>query len=553
MEDFSLPAGDATAALGASPPAGAGVSRRQLVWLLAGLMLGLFLSATEQSVIATALPTMAGELGDASKLAWVVSAYLLTSTVATPLGGKLSDLFGRRIVYQTSIVLFVVGSLLCGISQSMNQLVAARAVQGAGGGGLMSLAFVILGDVLSPRERGRYMGVFTGVFAFSSVTGPLWGGLLVDTAGWRWIFLVMLPLGVAALAVTSVGLRLPFVVRQRPIDWLGAALLIGAAVSLLLVPIWGGEAYGWGSAHVVGAAAVGVVLLVGLIAQERRAPEPMLPLRLFKDRSVRAIFIMSFGQMFGLIAVATFLPLFLQVATGATATRSGLQMVPQSLAISGTATIAGFLVSRSGRYKWTLVAGPAIAAVGMLLLSTIDRNTTPLGLAPYLVLLGVGLGLAFPNMTIGVQNAVDMADLGVATSTANFFRNMGSTFGAAVMGALLSNRLAASLASRVPAHRLEEVGGAESLIRSPKKVQELPPDLHEAVIGAVTTAVTSVLRYAVPIFVLMVGVALMVKEKPLRTTSVLGGPNPAQSPTGGAAADREPSGAAVDTARAAEA
>ena len=206
-------------------PGPAGVSRRQLVWLLVGLMMGLFLSATEQSVIATALPTMAGDLGGASKLSWVVSSYLLTSTVVTPLYGKLSDLLGRRVVYQASILLFMGGSLLCGLSQTMNQLVGARAVQGAGGGGLMSLAFVILGDVLSPRERGRYMGVFTGVFAFSAVTGPLWGGLLVDTIGWRWIFLVMLPLGGIALAITSVGLRLPFIVRKRPIDWTGAVLL----------------------------------------------------------------------------------------------------------------------------------------------------------------------------------------------------------------------------------------------------------------------------------------------------------------------------------------
>ncbi|MGE3355528.1 MAG: MDR family MFS transporter [Acidimicrobiia bacterium] len=523
MESIDSPPAAGGSGAAGGPGAAAGVSRRQLVWLLGGLMVGLFLSATESSVIATALPTMAGELGGANRLAWVVSAYLLTSTVVTPLYGKLSDLLGRRIVYQTSILLFIAGSVLCGLAQSMNQLVAARAVQGMGGGGLMSLAFVILGDVLSPRERGRYMGVFTGVFAFSSVTGPLWGGLLVDTAGWRWIFLVMLPLGLLALGITSVGLRLPFTTRQRPIDWLGAALLVSASVALLLVPIWGGEAYGWTSLPVLGAAAAGVALTVALLWWEARAPEPVLPLRLFRDRTVAAIFVMSFGQMFGLIAVATFLPLFLQIATGASATRSGLQMVPQSLAISGTATVAGFLVSRWGRYKWTLLVGPLVAACGMLALSTIDADTTPLGLAPFLVLMGVGLGLAFPNMTIAVQNAVAMADLGVATSTANFFRNMGSTFGAAVMGALLNNRLSATLEDRVSADRLEAVGGAEGLVRSPKSVRELDADLLAAVVDAVTAAVTFVLRLGAPIFVLMFGVALLVREKPLRTTSVLGG------------------------------
>lgn len=515
----------------------AGISRRQLTWLLGGLMMGLFLSATESSVIATALPTMAGDLGGASKLAWVVSSYLLTSTVVTPLYGKLSDLLGRRVVYQTSIGLFMFGSLLCGLAQTMNQLVAARAVQGMGGGGLMSLAFVILGDVLSPRERGRYMGVFTGVFAFSSVTGPLWGGLLVDSIGWRWIFLVMLPLGAIALAITSVGLRLPFIVRKRPIDWLGAALLVAASVTLLLVPIWGGETFAWSSPQLLGTIAVGVALTVVFILQERRAPEPVLPLRLFRDRTVSAVFAMNFALMFGLIAVATFMPLFLQVATGASATNSGLQMVPQSFAISGTATLAGFMVSRFGRYKWTLLVGPLVGTVGVLLLATIDRDTTPLGLAPFLVVLGFGMGLTFPNTTIAVQNAVDMADLGVATSTANFFRNMGSTFGAAIMGALLNSRLDSALSATVDAERLAEVGGAEGLIRSPKVVRDLPEDLHEAVINAVTSSVTGVIRWVAPIMVLIFLLALLVREKPLRTTSALGGASRADAAAAAAAAE----------------
>jgi len=513
--------------------AASGIGRRQLTWLIAGLMLGLFLSATESSVIATALPTMAGDLGGASKLSWVVSAYLLTSTVVTPLYGKLSDLFGRRIVYQVSISLFMVGSTLCGLAQSMNQLVAARAVQGLGGGGLMSLAFVILGDVLSPRERGRYMGIFTGVFAFSSVTGPLWGGLLVDTIGWRFIFLLMVPLGSLTLAVTSVGLRLPFIIRRRPIDWAGAVLLVAAATTLLLVPIWGGETFPWASPQLAAVAATGLVLLGLLVLQERRAPEPILPLRLFSQRTSSAIFGMGFGLMFGLISVSTFMPLFLQVAAGASATRSGLMMVPQSFSISATATLSGFLVSKTGRYKWTLITGPLIAAAGLTLLSTIEPTTTPLGLAPFLVIMGFGTGLAFPNMTIGVQNAVEISDLGVATSTANFFRNMGAAFGAAVLGALLNSRLAGELARRVPAERLAEVGGAEGLIRSPKVVRELPEDLHQAVIGAVTESVTGVIRLVVPIMLAVFVLALLVKEMPLRTTSALSAaarPQPGDAP-----------------------
>lgn len=506
------------------PPSGAsgGVTRRQLTWLLGGLMVGLFLSATEQSVVATALPTMAGDLGGAERLAAVVSAYLLTSTVVTPLYGKLSDLLGRRVVYQSSTVIFIVGSVLCGLSQTMNQLIAARAVQGAGGGGLMSLAFVILGDVLSPRERGRYIGVFTGVFAFSAVTGPLWGGLLVDTVGWRWIFFVIVPFGLLGMAISSVGLRLPFVIRRRPIDWTGAALMVAAATALILVPIWGGETFAWGSAPILFTAGAGVALTVAFLWWEGRAVEPILPLRLFADRSVSAVFAMSFGLMFALVSVATFMPLFLQIATGASATQSGLQMVPQSLGITFTATLTGNLVSRFGRYKWAMVAGPLVAAVGLALLSTLSVDTSAGDLAPYLVVLGVGLGLVFPNMTLAVQNAVSMEDLGVATSTSNFFRNMGAAFGAAVMGALLRHNLADELARSVDPARLEQLGGADGLIRSPKVVEELPDDLYQAVVAAVSDAVTSIFRWIIPVALAIFVLALLVRERPLRTTSALG-------------------------------
>ncbi|MDH4143805.1 MAG: MFS transporter [Acidimicrobiia bacterium] len=514
----------------ASPPAAgrsgvaAVLTPAKLRWLLGGLMLGLFLSSTEQSVVATALPTMAGELGGANKIAWVVSAYLLTSTIVTPLYGKLSDLFGRRIVYQSSIAVFIVGSLLCGAAQTMNQLVAARAVQGAGGGGLMSLAFVILGDVISPRERGRYMGVFTGVFAFSSVSGPLWGGLLVDSAGWRWIFFVIGPIGLVALVVSTISLRLPFATRQRPIDWTGAALLVAASTALILVPIWGGHTFGWTSAPLLGVAALGVVLTGVFVAQERRAVEPIVPLHLFRDRTVSASFAMGFGLMFGIVAVSTFMPLFFQVATGSSATRSGLQMVPQTLGITAMSTTTGFLVARFGRYKWAMLAGPPVAITGVLLLSTIDAGTTELALAPFLVLIGIGLGLVFPNLTLAVQNAVQMSDLGVGTSTANFFRNMGATFGAAVMGALLASRLHSELAARIPAVDLERLGGADGLIRSPRAVRDLPPELHRAVSDAVAGSVTWTVRWVALVLAVVFTLAFFVREKPLRTTTAMDAP-----------------------------
>ena len=504
----------------AAGPVG-GLSRRQLYWLLGGLIIGLFLAATEQSVVATALPTIAGELGGASRIAAVVSAYLLTSTIVTPLYGKLSDLYGRRIVYQASIGIFISGSALCGLAQTMDQLIAARVVQGAGGGGLMSLAFVIIGDVMSPRERGRYIGVFTGAFAFSSVTGPLWGGLLVDTVGWRWIFFVIVPTGLIGLAVTSVGLRLPFAVRKRPIDWAGAFLLVTASSALILVPIWGESGDGWGAPRVAIVGVAGVVLTVLFVLRERVAEEPILPMRLFTDRTVAATFAMGFLLMAALISVSTFMPLFLQIAKGVSATSSGLRMVPQTVGITLTATITGNIVSRIGRYKWSMLAGPAIAAVGVGLLSTIDETISFPQMAVYLVLLGVGLGMVFPNMTLAVQNVVSMADLGVGTTTANFFRNMGATFGAAVAGAVVNARLGTELADRIEAERLESFGGAEGLLRSPKVVRDLPTDLHTAVGDAVTSAVTYTFRLAVPVMLLLILLALLVREAPLRTMSAM--------------------------------
>jgi EmrB/QacA subfamily drug resistance transporter len=492
-------------------------------WLLGGLLIGLFLSSTEQSVVATALPTMAGELGAANRIAWVVSAYLLTSTITTPLYGKMSDLFGRRIVYQTAIALFIVGSSLCALSQTITQLVAARAVQGLGGGGLMSLAFVIVGDVVSPRERGRYIGLFTTVFTVSAITGPLWGGLLVDGPGWRWIFWAVVPIAVAALAVTNRGLRLPFATRRRPIDWLGIVLLIVAATGLILVPIWGGEAHGFTSGRLLVAAAVGVLGTVAFVFQERRAVEPVIPLRLFRDRTVVAVFVMGFCLMAALLSMSTFMPFFLQVSTGVSATRSGLLLTPQSIGISLMATLGGYLVSRTGRYKWTMLTGAAAAIGGLLLLTRIGSETGALDLAPVLFVLGLGLGLIFPNLTLAVQNAVGIEDLGIGTSTANFFRAMGGAFGAAIAGALLTHRLDIELEKELGAARLRELGGAEGLVRTPKLIHGLPDDLRRAVIEAVSHSVVSVIWWAIPLMVFVWLVALTVKEAPLRTSSALGG------------------------------
>jgi EmrB/QacA subfamily drug resistance transporter len=500
-----------------------GLSTSQMRWLMGGLLLGLFLSSTEQSVVATALPTIAGELGGANRIAWVVSIYLLTSTIVTPLYGKMSDLFGRRIVYQTSISLFLVGSVLCALSQTMNQLVAARAFQGLGGGGLMSLAFVIVGDVVSPRQRGRYIGLFTAVFTVSAITGPLWGGLLVDGPGWRWVFWSVVPLSVLTLVVNHRGRRLPFATRPRQIDWLGMVLLIIGATALILVPIWGGDTYAWGSWQIATAIAIAIVATTGFILQENRAAEPVIPMRLFLDRTGAAVYAMGFLLMGSLVAVLTFLPLFLQIATGASATRSGLMLIPESIGISLVATGSGWLVSRTGRYKWAMLLGPLMATAALLWLTTIGPDTGALGLAPILFLLGAGLGLVFPNLTLSVQNAAPFEDLGIATSTSNFFRSMGGAFGAAVGGAILTGRLNEELTNRLGATRLEEVGGAEGLIRSPAVVKDLDLELRQPIIEAVSDSVVAIVWWAAPVMAAVGVMALLVRETALRTSSAIGG------------------------------
>jgi MFS family permease len=440
----------------------------------------------------------------------------------------MSDLFGRRIVYQTSITIFMIGSMFCALSQTMTQLVAARAFQGLGGGGLMSLAFVIVGDVVSPRQRGRYIGFFTAIFTVSAVTGPLWGGVLVDGPGWRWVFWSVVPLAALALLVTNRGLRLPFATRQPRIDWIGIALLVVGSTSLILVPVWGGDTYAWTSWQIVTAAGIAFVSTIAFVTQERRTPEPIIPMRLFVDRTSAAIFTMGFLLMAALISVSTFLPLFLQVATGASATKSGLMLTPQSIGISTVATIGGMIVARTGRYKWAMLAGPVIATLALFWLTTIGPDTGPIELAPMLLMLGTGLGLIFPNLTLAVQNAAPLADLGIATSTSNFFRSMGGAFGAAVGGAILTHHLDDGLLDRLGAARLADVGGAEGLIRSPAVVKDFPPDLRLPVVEAVSDSVVAIIWRAMPVMLMILVLGLLVRETALRTSSSIGGEDAAR-------------------------
>lgn len=500
------------------------MSRREILLVFVSLMLGMFLASLDQTIVATALPTIVGELGGLEHLAWVVTAYMVTSTASAPLYGKLSDLYGRKVMFQGAITIFLLGSVLSGLSQSMGQLIAFRAVQGVGAGGLIVMALTIIGDILSPRERGRYQGYMGSVFAVSSVGGPLLGGFFVDNLDWRWVFYINLPIGLLALAATARFLHLPATRRQHNIDYLGAGLLVAGVSAALLVTVWGGSQYAWSSPAIIGLEVAAVVLLGLFVLQERRAPEPILPLRLFSNRvftvTAAAGFIVGVAMFGGII----FLPLFLQVVTGVSATDSGLLLVPLMAGILATSIVSGRRISAHGRYKRYPIAGTAVAAVGLYLLSTMTPDTNIITASAYMLVLGAGLGLVMQVLVIAVQNAVDMQDLGVATSSSTFFRSLGGSFGTALFGAVLNARLVSEVAARLP----QGVGSVPlgELTGSPAAIAQLPPALRQPLVEALSASITSVFAVAIPFAVVALLLVLFLPELPLRDTVHVGGSAP---------------------------
>lgn len=423
----------------AAPPAdpAPAMTHREVVAVLSGLMLGMFLAALDQSIVGTALKTIVTDLGGAEHVSWVVAAYLITSTVSTPLYGKLSDLYGRKPVYQFAIAVFLLGSVLGGLSQNMAMLIAARAIQGIGGGGLMSLAFTIIGDMVSPRERGKYQGYFGAVFGLSSVAGPLLGGLLTDTVGWHWIFLVNVPIGVLAWLVVGARLNLPFTRREHHIDYLGALTLVAGVSALLLVTQWGGQEYGWGSAVILGLSAAAVLLLAAFVLVERRSPEPILPLRLFRNRTFSLVNGAGFVIALGMFGAIIYVPFYLQLVRDYSATGAGLLMIPVVGGILVTSISSGQAISRYGRWKPFPVAGAAVFTVGLALTATLSTTTPIWLLATYLAIIGAGLGLTMQTLVLAVQNDSDPSELGVATSSVTFSRSLGGAIGTAVFGAIV--------------------------------------------------------------------------------------------------------------------
>lgn len=500
------------------------LSHRQIQVVFTGLMLGMLLAALDQTIVSTALPTIVGELGDQNKLAWVITSYLLASTVSTPLWGKISDLYGRKHLFQAAIVVFMVGSMLIGLSQNMVMLIAFRAVQGLGAGGLMALAQAIIADIVAPRERGRYQGYIGSVFAFSSVVGPVLGGFFVDNLSWRWAFYINVPVGIVALVVTSAVLRLPVRRVEHRIDYLGAALLVAGVSPLLIAAEWGGREYPWGSSMIIGLAGGGLVGIAAFLWQERRATEPILPLRLFSNATISiacsALFVVGLA-MFGAIV---FVPQYLQVVTGASPTTSGMFMLPLMMGLMGTVITSGRIIAKTGRYKRFPVIGLTTVAVGMYLLSFLDVGTSRAYQSFAMFVLGAGIGMVMQVLVLVVQNSVEMRDLGVATSTATFARSMGGAMGVAVFGSIMNNRLhyhiPRLLAGGEGATSSGEGRGVEamsSLLRSPKEIRALPEPIRGAVLEGFARSLHVVFLAAIPVALLGLVIVLFLKEVELHS------------------------------------
>jgi EmrB/QacA subfamily drug resistance transporter len=501
-----------------APGTAAAVQQPQRVRLIFGaLMLVLLLAALDQTIVATALPTIVADLGDVSKLSWVVTAYLLASTVAGPLYGKLGDLYGRKVVLQAAIVIFLVGSALCGISRSMTELIAFRALQGLGGGGLMVVTIAAVGDIIAPRDRGRYQGYFGAVFGLATVVGPLLGGFFVDNLSWQWIFYVNLPIGLVGLAVIATVFQPRSDRRSHRIDYLGAVLLAGGLAAIVLFTSLGGTTYPWGSTRLLGLIVIGVVLLVGFVLAEARAAEPILPLEIFRNRVFRVTSAVGFIVGMALFGSITYLPLYLQNVKGHSPTISGLLITPMVGGLLVTSIVSGNLISRFGRYRPFPIAGTALMAVGLTLLSRIQVGTSTWTTAVYMVVLGLGLGSVSQVLVLAAQNAVDYRYLGVVTSGSTLFRQIGGSIGVSVFGAIFANQLARNLAGKLPA------GARVPTSANPAEVKRLPPAVHDVYVTAVTASLRPIFLVAAAVAVVGFAISWRLPELRLRATAQAAG------------------------------
>jgi EmrB/QacA subfamily drug resistance transporter len=483
--------------------------RLRLIFL--ALMLVLLLASLDQTIVSTALPTIVGDLGGISHLSWVVTAYLLSATIAGPLYGKFGDLYGRKLVLQIAIVLFLLGSALCGLSQNMAELIGFRTLQGLGAGGLIVVTFAVVGDLIPPRERGKYQGYFGAVFGFSTVVGPLLGGFFVDNLSWRWIFYVNLPVGAVALAVIAFAFHAPADRRRHAMDYLGALTLAGTLASIVLFTSLGGTTWAWDSPQIIGLIVLSVVLLPLFVFIEGRAAEPILPLSLFRNHTFAVTSAVGFVVGFALFGAITYLPLYLQVTKGASPTRSGLQLTPLMAGVLITSIFSGQAISRLGRYRVFPIVGTAVMALSMFLLSQVEAGTSTWVAALYAAILGLGLGMVMQVLILAVQNSVDHSVLGVATSGSTMFRQIGGSIGVALFGTIFANRLHTELAARLPD------GVRIPKVINPAGIRHLPPAAHAAFADAVAAALHPVFIVAGTVSLIGFALTWLLHDVPLRT------------------------------------
>jgi EmrB/QacA subfamily drug resistance transporter len=491
---------------------------RRILVILFALMLGMFLAALDQTIVATALPTIAGDLKGLNHLSWVVTAYLIASTISLPLWGKFGDLYGRKRFFQISIVIFLIGSMLSGLSHSMVELIACRAIQGIGAGGLMVGSQAIIGDVIPPRQRGRYMGYFGAVFGLSSILGPLAGGWFTQHASWRWIFYINVPIGIIALIAIAIVLKIPAHRVHHKIDWWGTTFLSSGVVALILLTTWGGTTYAWGSTTILALGIGGVALLAVFCVVEMRATEPIIPLVLFRNRTFSAASAIGFVIGFTMFGAIIYLPLYLQIVHGASPTKSGLELLPVVGGMLVTFIVSGRLVSRTGRYKIFPIIGCAVLAVGLALLTNLSPTTSFLYTAIYMAIVGLGIGLVMQVLVVAVQNSVPHAQLGTATATATFFRTIGGAFGVAVLGAVFNAQLLAKLRDHASAAELKLLSGG-TITANPAEIEHLPLAQRTQVIADFSHSLQTVFVVAVPFAIVAFVLCFFMKEIPLRTTA----------------------------------